>query len=229
MSEVKVPFPDPLDPDDSIADVHDAIRKSPELDDDERRIADAIVYRALERGTTRAAQLVAELEGAGAREIVDEARESIGMKTLGAEEADREFERVNAALPPSLGPRFMVCAAENCNVYPLNELGVPVEVPDRIWWCQRHQDQAGPDDHLPPEPKYVIDPATMSLRAVGAERERLEEEDRERVRKAAEREQRRREESKALSEVRDRYAEVAKPINIGGWLVDGKGRIVDDR
>jgi hypothetical protein len=69
----------------------------------------------------------------------------------------------------------------------------------------------------------------MSPRAVGAERERLLEEDRERERKAAERTRRRREEAKALREIEDRYVEQAKPINIGGWLVDGKGRIVDDR
>jgi hypothetical protein len=232
MTEVRVPFPDPIEPEHTIADVHDAIRKSPELNDDERQVANAIAYKALERGTTRAAQLVAELEGAGARGIGDRARESIGMKTIAEEEADAKFERENANLPPGRdaeGRCFQGCAAEDCNAYPLNEMGVPVKVVDRIWWCDRHKDEAGPDDHLPPEVKYVIDPATMSLKAVGAERERLLEEDRERERKAAEREQQRRREAEALAEVQDRSAEQAKPISILGFLVDGKGRLVDDR
>jgi hypothetical protein len=55
VTEVRVPFPDPIEPDDLIADVHDAIRKSPELNDEERQVAEAIGCGALERGTTRAA------------------------------------------------------------------------------------------------------------------------------------------------------------------------------
>jgi hypothetical protein len=232
MSEVRVPFPDPLKPEHTIADVHAAIRKTPELNDEERQVAEAIAYGALTRGTTQAAELDKELKGPDARRIVDEARESIGLRTIAAEEADRRWERVNANLPPGRdadGRIFQVCAAQNCNVWPMTEMGVPMKVADRVWWCDRHKDQAGPDDHLPPEVKYVLDFATMSPRAVGAERERLLEEDRERERKAAERTRRRREEAKALREIEDRYVEQAKPINIGGWLVDGKGRIVDDR
>jgi hypothetical protein len=121
----------------------------------------------LERGTTLAAQLVAELEGAGARELVDKARESIGMPTTAAEEADLRWERENANLPPGRdadGRCFQSCAAENCNAYPLNEMGVPTPVVDRVWWCSKHRGMAGPDDHLPPEPKYVLDFATMSPR-----------------------------------------------------------------
>lgn len=37
MSEIRIPFPDPIEPEHTIADVHDAIRKSPELDDDGAR------------------------------------------------------------------------------------------------------------------------------------------------------------------------------------------------
>jgi hypothetical protein len=233
MSEIRVPFPDPIEPDDTIADVHDAIRKSPELDDGERELAEAVVVQALERGTTRPAQLIAELEGTGAREIVDKARQSLGMNTVGEQEAAEEFERANQTLVGSGrdadGRAFMVCAAEDCHAFPLSEQGVPTPVLDRVWWCEAHKDQAGPDDHLPPEPKYRIDPATMGLVAIGEERERFLEEDRERKRKAAEREQRRREEAKALAEVEGRYVEQAKPINIAGWQVRPDGRIVDDR
>jgi hypothetical protein len=192
VSEIRIPFPDPIEPDALIIDVHDAIRKSPELDDGERELAQAVVFQALERGTTRAVDLVAELEGADAREIVDEARQSLGMNTVGEQEAAERFERENANLPPGRdaeGRCFQACAAENCNVYPMNGMGVPTPVVDRIFWCDAHKHLAGPDDHLPPELKYVWDMATMSLRAVGGERERLLKEDEERVAKARDREQ----------------------------------------
>jgi hypothetical protein len=204
MTELRLPLPDPLSSDDTIADVHDAIRKSPDLDDEERKVAAAVAFKALERGTVRAAGLVAELEGPDARKIVDEARTSIGMKTIADEAAHKDFERVNAALPPGRdaeGKAFMGCADPNCNAYPMNEMGVPAKVVDRVWWCDRHRDQAGPEDHLPPEVRYVLDLATMSPVAVGAERERLLEEDRKREAKARERERIQREEAERLAKL----------------------------
>ena len=231
MTGVRVPFPDPIKPEHTIADVHAAIRKSPELDDKERELAQAVLFQALERGTTRAAQLVAELEGAGARKIVDTARQSLGMNTVAEQEADEKFERENANLPPGRdaeGRCFQGCAAENCNAYPMDEQGVPVPVKDRVWWCSQHRGQAGEDDHLPLELRYVIDPATMSLRAVGAEQERLLEEDRERERKAAERAERGRQDAEALTEVRERYEAQAEPMRIAGFLVRPGGGIIDE-
>jgi hypothetical protein len=219
MTEIRVPLPDPLSPDDTIADVHDAIRKSPDLGDEERKVAAAVAFKALERGTVRAAGLVEELEGPGARKIVNEARKSIGLNTIAEEEAHREFERVNASLPPGRdaeGKAFMGCADPNCNAYPLNEMGVPAKVVDRVWWCDRHRDQAGPEDHLPPEPKYVWDMATMSLRAIGKERERLLEEDRERERKAAERQRIQREEAERLAKLEREWQEKNPPVFFGG-------------
>jgi hypothetical protein len=102
---------------------------------------------------------------------------------------------------------------------PVGYGGVPIPVADRRWWCPRHKDQAGPEDHLPPEPKYAIDFATMSVKALGPEQERLLEEDRKLVEKAREREERRRQEAEALAEVESRYVAQAKPISMGaGWF-----------
>jgi hypothetical protein len=216
VSEIRIPFPDPIEPEHTIADLHDAIRKSSELTDEERQVANAIAYGALERGTVRAAELVEELKGTGAREIVDEARQSLGMNTVGEQEAAERFERENANLPPGRdadGRCFQGCAAENCNAYPLDEQGIPVPVKDRIWWCSQHREMAGPDDHLPPEVRYVIDPATMSLKAVGAEQERLLEQDREREGKAAERTEQWRQEAAGLP--RFRIAPRSRPSRSG--------------
>jgi hypothetical protein len=141
------------------------------------------------------------------------------MRTIAEEEADRKFEQENANLPPGRdaeGRCFQCCAAEDCNAYPLSEQGVPIPVPDRIWWCDRHRDQAGPDDHLPPEVKYVLDFATMSPRAVGAERERLLEEDRERERKAAERQRVKREEAERVAKLEREWQRQNPPVLFGG-------------
>jgi hypothetical protein len=219
MSEVRVPFPDPLSPDDLVVEVVDAARRSPDLSEEERDLTEALVFRAMERGTTTAAELAEELHGPDARRIVDEARKSIGLDTIADEEAHQRFDAANRALPPGRdaeGKIFQGCAAKNCNAYPQDELGVPTPVADRVWWCDRHKDQAGPEDHLPPEARYVLDPATMSPRAVGAERERLLEEDRERERKAAEREQLRREEAERLGNLEREWQRQNPPLLFGG-------------
>ena len=95
MTEVKVPFPDPIESGDLIVDIHDAIRKS-DLTGEDRDVAEAIVHKALSRGTTKAAVLVAELEGPEARRLVDEARESIGMLTIEDEQAHERFLQANS-------------------------------------------------------------------------------------------------------------------------------------
>jgi hypothetical protein len=100
VAEIRIPFPDPIEPESTIADVHDAIRRSSELTDEDRDIGLAVADNALSRATTRAADLFKELEGPGARKIVDEARGSIGMRTVGEEEAERDFEMRTAGLRP---------------------------------------------------------------------------------------------------------------------------------
>jgi hypothetical protein len=113
VSEIRVAYQDEGD---QILDAIDAARKT--LDGDELRVAEQIVWHALEqRGVTRVGDLLEELETASPavrRQIVDRARQSLGMKTLGAEEADREFERANANLPPGRdaeGKVFQGCHA----------------------------------------------------------------------------------------------------------------------
>ena len=139
------------------------------------------------------------------------------METLSEERSRREFESANAAfrnnpIIEADGKGFQVCAEANCNAWPQDEQGLPRPVEDRRWWCSKHRHLAGPDDHLPPEPKYAIDPATMSVKAVGAEAERLLEEDRKRERRAAEREKLRREEAE-----RRRQVEVRPPKGLWGF------------
>ena len=171
------------------------------------------------------------LDADGRRELLDTARTAAGLDTVEDAEGHRAFEIANRNLRPgrdSEGKIFQGCAERSCHAWPQDELGMPTGVVDRVWWCAKHRHLAGPEDHLPPEPKYRIDPETMSPRPVGAERERLAAEDEKLRQQAAEREQRRRQGAKALNEVRERYIEQAKPIRVAGWLVRPDGRVVDE-
>jgi hypothetical protein len=90
---------------------------------------------------------------------------------------------------------------------------------------------AEPGDFDPPEPKYVLDFGTMSLKATGEEAERLRKEDEEREQAAKARQERQRQEAEAIAEVRERWAEQAAPTNVAGWEVRPNGKVVsfDDR
>ncbi len=179
-------------------EVVDAAREV--LEGDDLRVVEQVAYDAMVRGKTKVGDLLGELEAAGPdgrRRIVDQARENLGMMSLADEEGHRAFEVANRALRmrPSYdehGRRSVVCAEANCNAWPQGEQGEPLPVADRVWWCDRHRHLAGPEDHLPPEPKYEIDPHTFAVTAVGAEKERLLAEDEKLRRGAEEREQRRR-------------------------------------
>jgi hypothetical protein len=228
MTELRVPY---RSEDDDVTSIADAARET--LTGEERRVTEQLAFDALARGTTKVGDLFEELESAG-RQLLDRAREGCGMLSVEAEAAHTEFERANAnaSLRPgrdAKGRLLQRCAEPDCGRFPIGPEGFPAPVSDRKWWCDAHRHLAEPGDDQPPEAEYQLDPMTFTVRAVGAERERLLEEDRERESKAAEREQRRREEAKALAEVRDRYADQAKPIHLAGWLVRPDGRIADDR
>ena len=163
---------------------------------------------------------VEALDADGRRDLLDEARTAAGLDTVEDAEAHARFEAANRALRtrPSYdehGRRSVLCAEANCNAWPQGEQGEPLLVADRIWWCDRHRHLAGPEDHLPEEPKYTIDPHTFAVTAVGAEKERLLAEDEKLRRNAEEREQRRREESERLGKLEEQYRATLKlPV---GW------------
>lgn len=174
------------------------------------------------------------LDAEGQRRVLDGARKAAGLEASEDIDSRERFQRHNRALPPGRdadGRQFVGCAEPNCMARPLDEMGAPVPVTDRVWWCDRHKDQAGPDDHLPPDdlrPRF--DPMTMQLLPSMAEEKRLKEEDRKReeaARERRERRERRRQESEALDAVKRRYVEQAAPINVAGFWVRPDGRIVE--
>jgi hypothetical protein len=173
------------------------------LDGEEREVAFQILFDP-PPGLKTVGDLLNHIEKLGAegrRRLLDKARAEAGLKSTGAVDAHEAFEQNTAALPPSPGPRPQSCAAEGCVAYPMNELGVPVPVADRTWWCDQHRHLAGENDHLPPEPRYELDLRTMSERPTAAEQERLLKEEEERVAKVAERTRIKREEGERLAEL----------------------------
>ena len=152
-----------------------------------------------------------ELSEEGHRKDVNSFLAGGGTKIEEIRAAGSDFGRPGDAE----GKILQKCHAPNCQAMPVNEHGHPIPVIDRRWWCGKHRDQAAPGDDLPPEPKYVLDLATMSPRAVGEERERLLEEDRQREQKAREREQLRREESERLRKLEEEYRASLKPTLTG--------------
>ena len=161
MNEVPVPFPDPLSLDDLVVEVVDAARRSPDLSDEERDVAEAIAVGAMRRGTTEAAALAEELEGPDARRIVDEARESIGLPTFEEIEQTRSIARASRDDPPvhyhgpprdHRGRAVQECAHDGCTALSKDEAtGSLGPVAAKRFWCPAHEAEApeGPIQQAP--------------------------------------------------------------------------------
>ena len=149
---------------------------------------------------------VESLDSEGRRRLLDKARGAAGLETTGAVDAERALALANSGT----SSRLKGCAAPGCTAWPTDEVGLLTEVPDRVWWCESHRDQAGPDDHLPPEPKYVLDLATMSEVAIGAEAERLRAEEEQRSKMLQERDKAKRQDAERVRQLAEaRQAEAA--------------------
>jgi hypothetical protein len=164
---------------------------------------------------------VESLDGDGRRRLLNEKRAESGLDSIEDVEGHARFEAANRALRmgPSRdeqGRRFVGCAEPSCNVWPQGPQGEPIAVLDRVWWCDRHKDQAGPDDQLPPDDLQPrIDLATMQLLPSKAEQERLIEEDRKREGAVREREKHRREESERLWKLEEEYRATLPGLPVG--------------
>jgi hypothetical protein len=219
--------------DDRVLDVVDCARELG-MDGEDLAVTEAIAFDALERGLLRVGDLLDHVENLGPddrRRLLDRARLGAGLKTVEATEGESRYEMANQALRPGRdadGKLFQPCASPGCVAYP-NDQGIPTAVRDRIWWCDRHRDQAGPEDHLPPDDLHPrLDPATMRLLPSRAEEERMRREEARLAEARRERDEQRRRERAELARVEQRYRENARPINIAGWRVRAGGVLVDE-
>jgi hypothetical protein len=188
------------------------------LDGDERRIVRQVgLDLALEYGSRIETvgdmlDLIASAGPQGRRQLVDNARVALGQPTIEDEQLKARQSAINNALPMTdgQGGRITGCSAPNCNRMPTHPSGSGAlrPVADRRWWCDDHKHLAGPDDHLPPEPTYILGPGfrfRLNPRSEEAKRVRAEEEER---RAEFEAKQRAREaEGERLAKLRQRYEE----------------------
>ena len=148
MTEIRIPFQDRAQ---TVADAI-ACNVDRALDGEERDIAFQLLLDSPPSQTM--GELFDRLDADG-RELVNKARSELGLESVEELEAHQAFEAANRNLPPSRdaeGRIFQACHAENCNNFPTGELGEPISVPDRRWFCDQHRDQAGPRTTYRPNP-----------------------------------------------------------------------------
>jgi HK97 family phage prohead protease len=156
----KVDIPHYGDRDDLVLEAISAAKQT--MNENEARIVEVIATDALERGTTSIGELLDELEQlgvAGQRQLLDDARQQVGLDTTHEVERrredaafDRAWERLQPPPPPKWSP-LQRCA--ECGAYPTTPEGAWVKVEVNRWWCDRHKHLAQPDDLQPYEPPYV--------------------------------------------------------------------------
>ncbi len=224
--EIAVPFQDERDRL-HLGEIHDLVHEAISDPKEQKVTYELLFDLATTSGIDTYGDLLDRLEKVGEdgrRQLVDQARSSLGMESLADEQAHRVFEAANRSLRlrparDAEGKIFQSCHAPDCNAMPRDEQGCPVPAADRRWFCDQHKDQAEPGDDLPPDdcqPRF--DWATMRLLPSKAEEERLrrqEERRQEEQRKRRELKREQAERMRALEEAR--FAEMVKELPPGVW------------
>lgn len=100
-------------------------------------------------------------------------------------EDHRRYEAASLAgrVRASHSSPWQLCHADGCNAMPLNELGAPIPVDVRRWWCEQHRELAAQRDleprgsgvRLSPSGALVpIDEGEEAREAAAAETRRVE-------------------------------------------------------
>jgi hypothetical protein len=91
------------------------------------------------------------MSGAERRALLDRFRKRAGLDTTTDIDARRRFEAANrnARLIAAQESPWQICAEPTCNEIPINELGAPIPVDARRWWCPAHRHLADEGDMLP--------------------------------------------------------------------------------
>jgi hypothetical protein len=138
--------------DDSLLDVAGAARV---LEGEDRAVARELAMQAvIDDGLRTAGQLIDRLEAAAPEErraMLDRARQSAGLPSIGEVEEQRRFEAANQAarLRAGASSAWQICGEPSCTRIPVNELGAPIPVDVRRWWCEQHLDLAAEGDLEP--------------------------------------------------------------------------------
>jgi hypothetical protein len=138
------------------------------LDSDDGAVAREVAIRAqIDLGLTSADQLLDYLDRADAgerRRLLDQAREAAGLPLIDEVEAKERFEGAQQAARLRGGQTSpYLCHAEGCGNYPVDGFGAHAPVSIRRWYCEKHRDQARPEDLKPLGPHLVIKPFSGAI------------------------------------------------------------------
>ena len=142
--------------DDSLVEVGSMARH---LEGEDRLVARQLAMDCAIDGMATAGELLDHLEASGPEQrrlLLHRARVGAGLEPIEAIEAR---ERVKAAQQRRSGggiSAWQMCGGPTCNAVPLNEVGAPVAVDVRRWWCSEHAHLAAPGDMQPPGPGLRI-------------------------------------------------------------------------
>jgi hypothetical protein len=162
------------------------------LPTEERKIARGILF---DLATTPGIDTVGDafdrlerMDSSERRRLLNEARIEAGLATTEEVEAQQRFEQACDAARLRAGKEspWQLCHEPTCNALPLNELGAPVAVHVRKWWCKRHRDLAAEGD-MEPQPSRLrfspsgaiveVDPEEEERQAAEAERRQRKHEE----------------------------------------------------
>jgi hypothetical protein len=136
------------------------------------------------------------------RQLLNEARAEAGLATTEEIEAQERFRQACDAARLKAGKEspWQLCHEPTCNALPVNELGAPIAVSARKWWCERHRHLAGEHDMEPRPSPWRLSPAGVIVEHDPDEDARI----------AIEAERRQREHEEKLAERRVEAAEHAE-------------------
>ena len=186
----------------ALSEIYDAAGEV--LGDEDARVAQQLAYDALIRGTSTVGQLLDELEAvgpAGRRQLLDQARQNLGMRTTHGEEQWRNYEAANAggsSEPPrdSQGRIEAICSEPGCRRFEPEPTMPQVikHVHCRRWYCEKHRD--GHEQEMKPwdgQPRVAL---SMSGLGITFPEETAREAERRRVQAESLRHQREAEEAR---------------------------------
>jgi hypothetical protein len=161
---LKLPMRDPDEPldVDAITDLPQALEAG-----SDRQIARELLFAARLDGIETVGQLhdmIERLSGPERRQLLDRARERVGLDTTETIDARVRVEVAtrNARLAGSSESPWQICAEPTCREIPINDLGAPIPVDVRRWWCRAHRGQSQPAD-MEWRPLAIRRPASGAL------------------------------------------------------------------
>jgi hypothetical protein len=157
----------------------------------DRQIARELLFAARLDGFETVGQLHDHIERMSCperRQLLDRARERVGLATTEQVDQRRRFEVTNrnARLTAGQESEWQICAADSCTAIPLDPTtGIPTTTKAKRWFCRAHRDQAQPGD-LQPRPLRIrrapsgalveVDEAELAREATAEESRRRQRE-----------------------------------------------------